>query len=133
VRRTFLKGETSCKCNTGEPQSAFDSSYDLGRPFEFMIGNGEVIKGWVEGCVDCLSSWKIIRKLICEKHASAPLMQLSRCSPMMKIRLLENSTLMFTSDDGYGSQGVGSLPPNADLIFEVKLLKIGEKEANIQL
>ena len=27
----------------------FDSSLDAGRPFDFTIGNGEVIKGWEEG------------------------------------------------------------------------------------
>jgi len=27
----------------------FDSSVDAGRPFDFTIGNGEVIKGWEEG------------------------------------------------------------------------------------
>ncbi|MGA8270499.1 MAG: FKBP-type peptidyl-prolyl cis-trans isomerase [Candidatus Sulfotelmatobacter sp.] len=27
----------------------FDSSVDAGKPFDFVIGNGEVIKGWEEG------------------------------------------------------------------------------------
>lgn len=27
----------------------FDSSLDAGKPFDFTIGNGEVIKGWEEG------------------------------------------------------------------------------------
>jgi FKBP-type peptidyl-prolyl cis-trans isomerase len=27
----------------------FDSSVDAGKPFDFSIGNGEVIKGWEEG------------------------------------------------------------------------------------
>jgi FK506-binding protein 1 len=47
----------------------------------------------------------------------------------MKMSLGEKSTLMITSDYGYGPQGIGPIPPNADLIFDVELLKIGDKEA----
>ena len=42
----------------------------------------------------------------------------------------EKAKLNITSDYGYGSQGAGGvIPPNADLVFEVELLKIGDLEA----
>ena len=50
----------------------------------------------------------------------------------MQMSLGEKSKLLISSDYGYGSQGAGGvIPPNADLVFEVELLKIGDKEANI--
>jgi len=74
--------------------SKFDSSHDRGRPFQFVIGIGQVIRGWDEG--------------------------------VMKMSLGEKAKLTITSDYGYGSQGAGNvIPPNADLVFEVELLKIG--------
>jgi FK506-binding protein 1 len=50
----------------------------------------------------------------------------------MQMSLGEKATLHITSDYGYGSQGAGGvIPANADLIFVVELLKIGNKEADI--
>eukprot|EP00931_Biecheleriopsis_adriatica_P044557 TRINITY_DN25495_c0_g1_i1.p1 TRINITY_DN25495_c0_g1~~TRINITY_DN25495_c0_g1_i1.p1 ORF type:complete len:161 (-),score=12.34 TRINITY_DN25495_c0_g1_i1:264-746(-) len=44
---------------------------------------------------------------------------------IMKMSLGEKATLKISADFGYGSEGVGgSIPPNADLVFEVELLKI---------
>jgi FK506-binding protein 1 len=44
---------------------------------------------------------------------------------MIKLSLGETATLDITPDFGYGAQGAGGvIPPNASLLFEVKLLKI---------
>jgi FKBP-type peptidyl-prolyl cis-trans isomerase len=72
----------------------FDSSVDRGKPFEFTIGVGKVIKGWDIG--------------------------------VQQMSLGEKSILHIPADMGYGSQGAGRgiIPPNANLLFEVELLKI---------
>lgn len=44
---------------------------------------------------------------------------------VMEMSLGEKATLDITSESGYGAAGAGGvIPPNADLIFEVELLKI---------
>ena len=70
----------------------FDSSVDRGTPFEFALGQGQVIKGWDQG----VAGMKIGGK--------------------RKLRI--------PADLAYGSQGVGSIPPNSVLVFDVELLDV---------
>lgn len=98
---TFPKaGDTLTMHYTGTLASdgtKFDSSRDKGRPFQFVIGIGQVIQGWDEG--------------------------------VMQMSLGERATLSISSDYGYGARGAGNvIPPNADLNFDVELLKIQGKD-----
>jgi peptidylprolyl isomerase len=72
----------------------FDSSVDAGTPFDFRIGDGEVIKGWEEGVTGMRVGGK--RQL--------------RIPPVL----------------GYGAEGTpdGTIPPNANLIFDIQLLGV---------
>jgi FKBP-type peptidyl-prolyl cis-trans isomerase len=72
----------------------FDSSVDAGQPFDFRIGNGEVIKGWEEGVAGMKVGGK--RQL--------------RIPPALGY-------------GAEGTPG-GPIPPNANLIFDIQLLGV---------
>ena len=51
---------------------------------------------------------------------------------VLQMSLGEKAELNITSDYGYGAYGAGDvIPPNADLVFEVELLKIGALESGV--
>jgi FKBP-type peptidyl-prolyl cis-trans isomerase len=68
----------------------FDSSVDRGRPLYFVVGKGNVIKGWDEA--------------------------------FLAMKKGEKRILIIPPDLGYGDRGMGPIPPNATLIFEVELI-----------
>jgi len=51
---------------------------------------------------------------------------------VIQMSLGERAELHITSDYGYGPHGAGDvIPPNADLVFEVELLKINDQDSGI--
>ena len=84
------QGLTMHYSGTLEDGTKFDSSYDRGEPFQFVLGAGQVIKGWDLGVQGMKVGGK--RKLI------------------------------IPSSLGYGERGIGPIPPNATLVFEVEVL-----------
>jgi FKBP-type peptidyl-prolyl cis-trans isomerase len=68
----------------------FDSSVDRGQSFMFVVGRGEVIKGWDEA--------------------------------FLSMKKGEKRILIIPPGLAYGDKGMGTIPPNATLIFEVELI-----------
>uniref|UniRef100_A0A7N5JUM2 peptidylprolyl isomerase n=1 Tax=Ailuropoda melanoleuca TaxID=9646 RepID=A0A7N5JUM2_AILME len=49
VRSSPLRGSRCLYCRMLEDGKKFDSSRDRNKPFKFMLGKQEVIRGWEEG------------------------------------------------------------------------------------
>lgn len=72
----------------------FDSSLDRGTPFDFVLGQGQVIRGWDEGVKG------------------------------MRVHGKRRLTIPSDLGYGPAGAGDGKIPPNATLIFEVELLDV---------
>ena len=74
--------------------TVFDASKNHGGTFSFPIGEGQVIKGWDQG--------------------------------VMTMRVGGDRKLIIPPTLGYGPEGTpgGPIPPNATLIFDVKLIAV---------
>ena len=72
----------------------FDSSIARGEPLDFVLGTGRVIKGWDQG--------------------------------VQGMKVGGKRTLIIPAHLAYGKRGApgGGIPPDADLIFDVELVKI---------
>lgn len=80
-----------------ENGTIFDESYDGGQPIQFILGSGQLIKGWELGLIGMKEGGK--RRLVIPPELGY----------------------------GARGAGNGAIPPNAILLFEIELVSIQKK------
>ena len=99
----------------------FDSSKDRNKPFQFVIGKGQVIKGWDEGVATMSIGEKAY--LTCSPDYAYGTLLIS-----FQFEHAYNFTfscfLCCMNFEGRDGAGGGLIPANATLVFEVELLRI---------
>ncbi len=86
---------------TLENGTKFDSSYDRGEPFGFILGKGMVIKGWDEGLIGAKKGDK--------KH------------------LVITGDKAYGDQEIKGADGKVLIPKNATLVFDLEVLEVVSK------
>lgn len=86
---------------TLENGTKFDSSYDRGEPFGFILGKGMVIKGWDEGLLGAKKGDK--------KH------------------LVITGEKAYGDQEIKGADGKVLIPKNATLVFDLEVLEVVSK------
>jgi len=97
--KTAENGDTLSAHYVGklENGTVFDESYGRGQPIQFVLGSGQLIKGWELGLVGMKEGGK--RRLVIPPELGY----------------------------GAKGAGNGVIPPNATLIFEIELVSVQKK------
>jgi len=86
---------------TLENGTKFDSSYDAGKPFGFLLGQGMVIKGWDDGLLGAKRGDK--------KHLVIP------------------ADKAYGAQEIKGSDGKVRIPKNSTLVFDIEVVEVMAK------
>ena len=99
--------------------TVFDSSIKRNKPFRFKVGVADVIRGWDVGVMKMSLGEKAVLLIGPDYACTHPL-------TCMYCRVIHTLHLGYVSPPACadGASGVGPIPPNAHLKFEVELLRI---------